>query len=1150
MQKFGVLKIFLFYWILFLTTFSVWSQSNSIEFDKYSTNDGLSNGYISSIYQDSRGFVWIGTSNGLNRFDGITFKTYYSDKKDSTTLPSSGINSIIEDSLGNIWIATFNGLCLYNSRNDNFIRKNTLVNKTIQIDFSTTGLFLDQMGFLWISTYFGILRIEPGKNVTKSNTINAEIFLLDEYDIEDTYFYNSVKITEDNNGNIWAASSSSHIFLFNKDKQLFTPYLINHPEVSSFVNKAKSIIVDSDGDFFISIEECGLLMWNRKKDEFKLFKPDGTNKTPKGSILNPICEDKNGMIWIGDRYSEGISIFNKKTGEFTYCQQEDANPYSLLTNKINTIYCDRNGIMWIGTIIGMNKYSPGKSKFNRYFSIFDRKDKLSSNNILCFEESKNGNIWIGTDGGGLNMLDRKSGKFTQYQHNPSKPNSISSNAITSICEDHEGTVWMGTYNGGLAKMKGGKFFAYFPENGNPYSISNQHVWYVYEDSKKNLWVATLNSGLELFDRESNRFYHYTRNKNDSTSLCNNALFGIFEDSKQNLYITSYRGVSVVDLKNYDFSKLPPTILFKNLTHYENRNSISNNNVYCVNEDRDGNLWFGTLGSGIDKMDRVTGKFNNYSTKDGLPGNSIKSILFDEEDNLWLGTDNGLAKFNPNTKEIVVFDRMDGLLNKNIISWSTKTKDGEMFFGGPDGFNSFYPEQVKSIINQRKPNIIITQLKIFNTPVATNQKINNRTILKSDISTIHELNLTYKENFFTFEFVALDFTTPEKNKYAYIMEGFDNDWIQCGSKREANYTNLDPGTYTFRVKASNNDGVWNDEGTSLLIHISPPWWETWLFRIVVLLSIISGITIFVFYRISYFKNQKIQLEKLVDKKTSELQQANNELIKRTHDLIRSNELLEIRQEEIEAQSEELSAQKYALEEMNRELNELNATKDKFFSIIAHDIKAPFNSILGFSELLVENFNEWSDKVKLDTLQIVLSSSQNLITLLENLLQWSRSQRGTIEFNPEKIELEKTFLKVIELMNGNSEAKKIKLTMSLPEGGIAVFADQLMLDTIMRNLVGNAIKFTKAHGNIRIVAQENSGFAKIEVIDDGVGIKSEIADRLFSISTNHSTPGTNNETGTGLGLVITHDFVLRHGGEIKINSIIDKGSNFNFTLPLAK
>jgi len=1132
-----------------LITISSFGQNESIEFDHYTTNNGLSNGYIYSILQDSKGFIWFGTANGLNRFDGYTFKAYYSDPKDTSSVSGNVVTSMTEDSTGNIWVTTTSGFCSYNRKKDSFSRKSLVVNgENLHVSFLNTSM-IDHKGYLWLGSSGGIFRFRLYNNPQVSNNIiNAEMYQLDEVDVTAVYRNIVYSIVEDNDRKIWVASYSNKLFCFDEQVNGFIPHPIDYPEAGKFSNFRKGLLKDLDGDFYITIEDNGLLVWYRGKNRFCLYKPDEPDKGPKGNILFALEEDKNGLIWIGDRNAEGISIFNKKTGKFTYVQAGVTNPYYLNSNKINCIYRDKSGSMWVGTIIGINKFSPGKLKFNRYFSDPLSPGKLSFNNVLCFAESKNGDIWIGTDGGGLNKLDHITDKFVHYMHDPSNAGSLSSNSIISLCEDHEGALWMGTFDGGLARLKNNKFDAFFPDPVNPYSISNKNIWYVLEDTKENLWVATLNSGLDLFDRKTGMFYHYTVRESDSSSICSNVLLGLYEDRSQRLYITTYQGVSIIDLKNYDFSKFPPDIKFSALRHKENMNSISTNAVYCVREDNEGNLWFGTIGSGIDKLDAKTHIFTNYSTKDGLPGNFVSSILVDEFNNLWLATDKGLARFNPDTKEINVFGLKDGLQNLNLKSWAIRTKYGKMFIGGPDGFNSFYPGQVRQFQNPNKPPVIISGLKIFNKPVKINEKFGNRIILTKDISETEELKLTFKENFFTLYFVALDYTTPENNRYAYMMEGFNNEWINCGAIHEANYTNLDPGTYTFHVKASNNDGVWNEKGVSLRVIILPPWWRTLWFRIFLAVFITVTVGYAFLSRLRYLKNQKIVLEKLVTKKTSELQEANTSLTTQAEVLNETNLILKERQLQIEKQREELLVQHETLLKMNQELKELNATKDKFFSIIAHDIKNPFSAIMGISDNLEENYMEWTDEMRLESINLISDSSKTLYQLLENLLHWSRSQRGTIEFSPEKIEISDTLYNVTQLLNGPAEAKNIRLETYLPETPLAVKADRQMLDTIIRNLVINAIKYTHRGGEVQIIAEAIPGFANIIVKDNGVGMNDLVKERLFKIDSQNATPGTENEKGTGLGLILAGEFVHRNGGEIGVESKLGEGSTFHFTLPL--
>lgn len=937
-------------------------QSNFYEFDHYTTNDGLSHGYINSIFQDRKGFLWFATARGLDRFDGLSFKVYLFNEQDTNSISSDEINSLVEDTMGNIWIGTGNNICLYNREKDIFSRKIFRSGNKEYSKLSVVSTFIDSKGYLWLGTRGeSIFRFKVYDNPgIYGKNINADAYSLNEDDVLPENKNSVYSFIEDYKGIIWVASYSNKLYRFDALNNKFIPFPVQHPEAMNMSKKQKFMISDHEGNFFITTEYFGLMEWKRNENKFILFKPNGTNSGTLNDFLFGIAEDKDGLIWIGSRNGGGINIFNKKTGQFTYCLNDETNPNSINSNAITYIYRDRSGSIWIGTgnNKGINKYSPYKKKFNRFYFNPQQPEGLNCNNVLCFEESRDRDIWIGTDGGGLNKYNRETGKFKHYTANPSIPGSISSNAIISLVEDNEGTLWFGTFNGGLGKMTGNKFYAYYPVPSNPYSINNKHTWYVFEDSKNNLWVATLNLGLNLFDRKTGRFYHYNNNKNDTTSLINDVLLSIFEDSRQRLYITSYQGVSVIDLNAYDFTKMPPDLKFHNLIHNKNNNSLSSNGVYCVTEDKERNLWFGTISTGIDELEFKSDKFINYSTKDGLPGNSVNAILMDNENNLWLATDKGLVKFNPATKQINVFDRKDGLQNMDFNGWALKTKDGEMYFSGPDGFNSFYPERIQ--YNSNKPPVVITNFKILNQPVKINEKIDNKVILTRDISETKFIELTYKEDFISFEFIALDYTIPEKNQYEYMMEGFDKDWIKCGSKREATYTNLDPHKYTFRVKASNNDGIWNDAGASIDIVILPPWWATWWFRISLIVFIIGSAVIFYLVRINALKKQKIELENKVNERTAELREANQVLSEQKEEILTQNE-------EILQQTEELALQKEELEKMYKNLQILgefgqHLTATLSLSSINQMIYDYVTSLMDTSAFGIGIFNAYKNQIE--------------------------------------------------------------------------------------------------------------------------------------------------------------------------------------------
>ena len=488
---------------------------------------------------------------------------------------------------------------------------------------------------------------------------------------------------------------------------------------------------------------------------------------------------------------------------------------------------------------------------------------------------------------------------------------------------------------------------------------------------------------------------------------------------------------------------------------------------------------------------------------------------------------------------------DGLQGNQFIHGSYfKNKLGIMYFGGINGLNIFHPDSIQ--MNQFKPPVFLTDLLIFYKEVPINEE---GSPLTQSITETEKITVTHKQSLITIKYTALNYICTEKNLYAYKLEGFDKDWNYVDSRREATFTNLNPGTYVFRVKASNNDGIWNEEGTSLKIVVLPPWWKTLVFKLSVVLFILVSTVSFYLYRIDRLKKQKVYLEKLVKKRTMEIEEKNAILTKQANELNETNTLLEERQQQIEEQTEKLEVKKEELESANIHLNELNSTKDKFFSIIAHDLKNPFNTIMGFAELLIMKFNKLSEEKKYKYSEVIYRSSKNIYDLLENLLQWSRTQTNKIAFEPSDFDIENLVQQNIALLNENIESKNISVKLGHSEK-VSIYADRNMINTVIRNLLTNAIKFTDKGGQIIIDYKNKNGDVEFSIRDTGIGMTEKEISQIFRVDTNISKTGTDGETGTGLGLILCKEFIKKNGGSIWVESKSGEGSKFSFTVPASK
>jgi signal transduction histidine kinase/streptogramin lyase len=826
-------------------TLPVQAQSTTIRFENISTEQGLSQSTINSIIQDRLGFLWFATEGGLNQYDGYQFTVYHHDPDNPKSISDNVIFSVYEDQKGSLWIGTNSGLDRLDPSSGIFLHyPMDLTDSNARINFPVLAIAQDQSKTLWFGTDGGGLKAMDLTN----NRITD--YWHDPKNLQslssDTV--NSIYVNKD--GEVWIGTDVG-LDRFDRQTGTFTHDLrgaLGLMGVDS--SPVRAIYEDSLGVMWIGTKG-GLMRWDRAANNLVLYQhdPNDPQSISDDSIRN-IYEDSLGALWIGTL--RGLNQVDKTRMRFINYLHDPNDPYGLSSNYVRSIFEDRSGVLWIGTSDGgLNKFARSTQKFALYNSYPGLPNSLSDNNVWSIYKDQSQNLWIGTFFSGLNKLDFNSGKVTIYQHDSSKPTSLSNNEIRAILQDRNGVLWIGTEHGGLNRYDPttDAFIHYQHSAEDPASMSADNVFALYTDSQDRLWIGTEFGGLSRFDQGSGKFIHYQHDPNDPLSLSDNGVRSIYQDHTGALWIgTEQGGLNLWDSLTDHFT------IFRH--NPGDPSSLSNDWVLSILEDKNETLWIGTVGGGLDRFDRSTKSFSHFTVKNGLPDDTIFGVLADTDGNLWLSTNKGLSRFNPTTGSFRNYDVSDGLQGNQFNPGAYfQDQNGDMYFGGTKGLNIFTPQLVKD--NPIPPPVVITDLKKFNQTIRTNLAPNEA------------VQLSYQDNFIAFDFSALDYNAPGKNQYAYILEGVDQDWVHAGTRRYASYTNLQGGNYTFRVKASNNDGVWNEQAATLQINIAPPFWQTWWFIGIVCLSVASLAAGGYWLRIRDIQARNRDLEKRVAQRTHEL-----------------------------------------------------------------------------------------------------------------------------------------------------------------------------------------------------------------------------------------------------------------------------------------
>ncbi|MGB5529428.1 MAG: two-component regulator propeller domain-containing protein, partial [Ignavibacteriaceae bacterium] len=1083
----------------------------SIYFNHLTTENGLSNNNVLDIIQDRSGFIWLATAGGLNKFDGYDFKVFRNDPANQNSLSDNSVWALREDKKGNIWVGTENGwLNYYDPVSDKF--RKWKIESDVLKENAITYIYEDSQGLIWVGTYrSGLYRLNPS-----SNKIDHWYNRLDDKSSISNNYISS--ILEDNEGNIWI-STYNGLNKFNPKSSLkeFKRFfnIANNP--NSLSNNIVWYLTQSDSDpkvIWIGTAN-GLTKFRADLETFSQIPIPNPDDLQFGNAAGSVIEEKtdNGenILWI-DSYA-GLIRLNNNNGNVNRLKQDKNNPNSLASNQIRRIIKDRSGVLWIATDKGLSFFSLKSTKFNYSFSNYFRINNpslLDKKNIKAIAETSDGRIWLGTEqglyytqindgnttinkhlnsselniwsltpgsssdlwigtyGAGLFHLDLKTDRLKAIPNYERKSKSPAVKYVKSIHVDEDYNLWIGFWGMGLARLNPSNehYESWLSEKSDTSSLSFDDVWLVHQDKKGRIWIGTDGGGLNLFNEtDGGRFYRWTAGGNGHKNLSSRGIYSICEAQvKSNsedvtvLWIGTNNGLNKFVVKNSGSQKEFPSPPEVEITHFTNENGLADNSVKSIVEDDNGNLWLGT-GSGISLFDTDKNQFTNFGKTDGVIG----------------------SDFN--------------------FSAVYKNKNGIIFMGSTEGINYFFPGDIK--LSTFMPPLLITDFQIFNKSV----EINDNSPLKSSLFQTEKIILSYTQNVFSFQFAALDYTSPQKIQYAYKMEGFDDNWVNSGSRRFVTYTNLNPGNYVFKVKSTNSDGIWNENVKELHVTITPPWWQTpWAIGLYALIFLLGV------WGIIKFQTYRTRLQH------------------------------ELKMQEFEA----------------HHLREIESMKSRFFANLSHEFRTPLTLIKGPLEQLI------SGRIKenlSDYYKMLLRNTEKLQNLIDQLLELSQLEAETIPLNKQNLELVSLLRSFTYSFMPLAEQKFITLSFNSFADRMDVVLDRDKLEKIINNLLSNAFKFTSSGGKIlvdlNIGKDKNNELAIVSVSDSGIGIpeeyQSKIFDRFFQMdddSGNTSLQVKRNQTGSGIGLALVKELVSLHNWDISVKSREGEGTTFILKIPLEK
>lgn len=1058
------LKLFIAVFFVALQVFG--AEGDDLSFHKVTTSQGLSHNTVYSIVQDKKDFMWFGTREGLNRFDGEEIISFYNNAEDSQSLVSNHISSLAVDDEGLLYVGTSSGLSTYDYEQEKFFQ--------IKFEGNNIGyvnkLFTSEDGSVFICTNSGLYIKKKG---------DSEIVLL-------MGQANVLDLIEFKKGVFWI-STLQKIILINSYGEIIKQYDAIANGTDKAINLSYNIsclFKDSFGEIWVGTKKNGLLKYDETQDWFKPLFAGRNYNSPEANIIRAISEDHRHNLWVGTE--SGLFIYNREQNNFKHYFQSFEKLSSSLNDKaIYTIYRGREGIMWLGTYFGgVNMARPSEKGFNVLLPDGGEK-ALSGKAISQIMEDRNSNIWVATEDGGVNIWNRDNDTFEYLRNTPEK-NSLSVDNVHALFEDDDGTIWIGTFLGGLNKYdpKTNKITVFQNYSKESSAFNNNMVYAIHRDSNGTLWIGT-QAGLNVFDSAREGYVPFKPEVFNGKFV-----YDIYEDNAGGLWFC----VMNSDVIYY---YQPQKGLIKEYHYSQSSPSATNQGTIAALQDSRGSMWFGTVDSGLITLDTINNTFRSYTVRDGLPNNYVYGILEDDHQNLWVSTNKGLSKFEMDNGKFSNFDISHGLPN-NQFNFKSAFKDGSgwMFFGTINGLCYFHPDSL--ILNEIPPKVYFLDFKLFNNSIS----VSKGSLLQSNIDEVKSVTLKHKENVITFEYSSISYFTLGNNKYAYYLEGFENDWNYVDKKKSATYTNLSPGNYVFKLKAANNDGMWSDI-REIKVRILPPFWlTTWAFLIYLLL--IVGLILLYRSFLNHRNKQKMAFQ---------------------------------------------------IERLEREkIMEINQHKINFFTYISHEFKTPLTLIIASIDKLLMDKNGGFEHNQI--YRSIKKNAQRLHFLIEQLMEFRKMETNHSQINYNRgdivLFLFDTFNAFIPLFN----KKELDFHFNSDSASFNTYFDGDKLEKIVANLISNATKYTPDEGfvemDLKIVTSDaDDEYDKIEICisDSGHGIDQKELDKVFT-TFYQTEQGQVVPTGTGVGLSLVKSLVEFLNGAIKIDSSLYNGTVIVVTLPLKK